>query len=922
VAKKQLLLVDADPRSVRVLEVSLKKAGYSVTTAADGADALSKVEFSAPDLILTDTRLPRLDGYELVRKLKERPEFAAIPVVFLTSQKSIEDKIRGLELGIEDYLTKPIFVRELIARVTLLLARRTHDSMATSVPMSRRTRLSGSLEDLAVVDLLQTFEVSRKSGIARISDGRREALFYVREGKVVDASLGRLRGEEAVYRALIWNSGTFEVEFQPVSNEDIIPTSTQGLLMEGMRRVDEWGRLLEQLPPLDTVFEVDHEQLIERLNEIPDELNGILRLFDGRRTLLDVVDESPFEDLSTLSTVTKLYFEGLLVIGSKPAEEEHDHDHELVPSAEAESHPRLPNAEEIIPAPVSVAPPPLISRPSAGPSWRPSAPPLGEIAPSEGRIKRSLADIARAEVDAQRPRMVMPPVDLADAPVEAQVETKPVEPKVTKQRTRFGLGEPPAPRSIEPAESIGAETSEPPRREAEAQHAAAAVGAEHEAALTAREIPAARVAEGKVIPFPAARKEDDAPAPVALDERLEEPTRPPMPASEVQKPTLREPAVQRRLERDQTGAQTLIGGTAEDHGSAPRPLVPVPVVAVASQDQWVRDQANREQAAREQANREQAAREQANREQAAREQANREQAAREQAAREQAAREQANREHAAREQARREQMEREAAEREQAARDQAAREQAARARELRTPLAHVREQAPPSSRRGPPSSRGVHDEVHDQFFRGGERGEQWSDRPPPEYDDGLDEGVDSRRSLHSIEQERRRGRFVRLVAGIVGFGVAVFAVAMIFRLLKPAEVSEGTEVESGEATAAAAPTESAAPLVAPLDSAPAAAAATTESAPSAAAPPEPPPPVTPPPVTPPPVVAEPAAPKPAAAPAPAPKPAAPAPKPAAPAAAAPKPAAPAPAPKPAAAPKPAVPPAAGTKPPTASFPIE
>ena len=80
-----------------------------------------------------------------------------------------------------------------------------------------------------------------------------------------------------------------------------------------MRRVDEWGRLLEALPALTTVFEVDSEELLERLNEIPDELNSILRLFDGKRNLMQVVDESPFEDLSTLSTISKLYFEGLLV---------------------------------------------------------------------------------------------------------------------------------------------------------------------------------------------------------------------------------------------------------------------------------------------------------------------------------------------------------------------------------------------------------------------------------------------------------------------------------------------------------------------------------------------------------------------------------------------------------------------------------
>ncbi|WP_437563766.1 response regulator [Sorangium sp. So ce542] len=313
-AKQQLLLVDADPRSVRVLEVSLKKAGYSVTTATDGGDALAKLEVSTPDLVLSDTRLPHVDGYALVRKMKEHADWASIPVVFLTSQRSIEDKIRGLELGVEDYLTKPIFVRELIARVTLLLARRTREGITTRhFATTGRTRFSGSILDMNVVDLLQTFEVSRKSGIVHLSHADNEAQVYFREGKVVDATLGRLCGEEAVYRALLWNEGAFEVEFCKVDNPDVIETSTQGLLMEGMRRVDEWGRLLEALPSLSTVFEVDSEELLERLNEIPDELNGILRLFDGKRTLMQVVDASPFEDLSTLSTISKLYFEGLLV---------------------------------------------------------------------------------------------------------------------------------------------------------------------------------------------------------------------------------------------------------------------------------------------------------------------------------------------------------------------------------------------------------------------------------------------------------------------------------------------------------------------------------------------------------------------------------------------------------------------------------
>lgn len=355
-AKQQLLLVDADPASVRVLEVSLKKAGFSVTTAADGQDALSKLELSSPDLILTDTRLPRVDGYELVRRIKEMPPLASVPIVFLTSQKSVEDKIRGLELGVEDYLTKPIFVRELIARVHMLLARRTHQRMSGSLPGSRRTTLSGDLADMGVVDLLQTLEMGRKSGIAKLHDKQLEAKIYFRDGKVVDAEHGRLKGEEAIYRCLIWVGGTFEVEFEPIDRDEVILTSTQGLLMEGMRRVDEWGRLCEQLPPLNTIFRVDGKLLAERLNEIPDELNGVLRLFDGTRTLMDVVDESPFEDLSTLSTVTKLYFEGLLSIYETTVTPE-----AVVPARDSDNQIPLPAKS---------------GASGSRNSWRPSAPPV------------------------------------------------------------------------------------------------------------------------------------------------------------------------------------------------------------------------------------------------------------------------------------------------------------------------------------------------------------------------------------------------------------------------------------------------------------------------------------------------------------------------------------------------------------------
>ena len=405
-AKQKLLLVDADPRSVRVLEVSLKKAGYSVTTATDGLDALAKIESLTPDLVLSDTRLPKMDGYTLVRKLKERIEWALIPIVFLTSQKSIEDKIRGLELGVEDYLTKPIFVRELIARVNLLLARRTQENIAanTKSPMSGRTRFSGSTQDLAVVDLLQTFEVSRKSGVVHLRSGTQEAHIYFRDGKVVDAELGRLRGEEAIYRALIWNEATFEVEFKPIANDEVIDGSTQALLMEGMRRVDEWGRLCEQLPPLSTLFDIDHAQLLERLNEIPDELNGILRLFDGKRTVADVVDDSPFEDLSTLSTITKLYFEGLLVL-REGTDAETD---ALLPPLEdgaAPQHAERDSTRHAVPSSGDMAVVPASDSSTVRPPPQPAPAALSEVVPADsagGRAAEPVGAVQPAAAQASR----------------------------------------------------------------------------------------------------------------------------------------------------------------------------------------------------------------------------------------------------------------------------------------------------------------------------------------------------------------------------------------------------------------------------------------------------------------------------------------------------------------------------------------
>ncbi len=316
-AKRNLLLVDADPRSLRVLEVSLRKAGYSVTTSGDVDGALELVELTEPDMILSDTRLPGKDGFALVAALKARPGWSDIALVFLSSDPSVESKVRGLELGVEDYLTKPVYIREILTRVNLVMQRKEREGLSRT----SKTRFSGSLADMGLVDLLQTIDVSRKAGVLQLSSGEKRGAIYFHEGRVIDAELGELTGEAAIYRFLVWSEGQFELDFRDVRREDRIGVSTQGLLMEGMRRLDEWGRLQEQLPSLGTVFDVSHEELSQRLAEIPDEINEVLRLFDGRRSLSQVLDASFGDDLTTLNAVSKLYFEGFIIVRETPAEE-------------------------------------------------------------------------------------------------------------------------------------------------------------------------------------------------------------------------------------------------------------------------------------------------------------------------------------------------------------------------------------------------------------------------------------------------------------------------------------------------------------------------------------------------------------------------------------------------------------------------
>lgn len=272
-----ILIIDDDEATHEVLGTYLAFSGYRVLGARDGRKGLSMLRTEKPDLALLDIQMPELDGFQTLAEARRDVVTAAIPILLLTSLDRHNLKVRGLEMGADDYIVKPFHQGEILARIKSTLRR-----------CSRYQRIDGTLQgDLASVtltELLQTLEIGRKTVLISLPD--LPGTLFMEDGALVRVEQGKSTGRGALLRILYLERGRFEASFGPVpadlAREEV---ATRYLLLDCLSYLDELTCVIAGCcRSTDTVLEVSQGSglggaEVERLLPLP--VRDFLCLHDG-----------------------------------------------------------------------------------------------------------------------------------------------------------------------------------------------------------------------------------------------------------------------------------------------------------------------------------------------------------------------------------------------------------------------------------------------------------------------------------------------------------------------------------------------------------------------------------------------------------------------------------------------------------------
>ena len=233
----KILLVDDNPMVLGMLQQALAAVG-AVSATGDAADALLKAVDDPPDLLVSDYRMPGMDGRQLLEKLKSRPATAGISVILMASKADISERLA--QEAVEDHLEKPFFLKEAVRKIKRVVDRIALEKMAKAGSTDGIVR--GSLAQMNVIDLVQSLEMGRKSCLLTMTHADDKCEIYFNQGQAKHAVYGSITGDQAVFKVLRWTEGNFQIDFEGKTTQETTTLNTQGLLMEGLRLLDEAQR--------------------------------------------------------------------------------------------------------------------------------------------------------------------------------------------------------------------------------------------------------------------------------------------------------------------------------------------------------------------------------------------------------------------------------------------------------------------------------------------------------------------------------------------------------------------------------------------------------------------------------------------------------------------------------------------------------
>ena len=239
----KILIVDDNPMVLNLLRRGLGPFA-EVATANDGTDALLKCVESVPDLIVCDYRMPGIDGRQLVEKLRGRMATAKVPIILVATRADLTEKLKMLHDYIEDFIEKPFFVGETCNRIKKVIDKIALEKMAREAP--GESMLRGSLAQMNIMDLFQSLEMGHKTCALTLTNEGERCDMYFSDGQITHAVFGDIVGNDAAYKVMGWTVGTFQIDFSVSSTLRTTSRSTQSLLMEGLRLLDEAQRDAEE----------------------------------------------------------------------------------------------------------------------------------------------------------------------------------------------------------------------------------------------------------------------------------------------------------------------------------------------------------------------------------------------------------------------------------------------------------------------------------------------------------------------------------------------------------------------------------------------------------------------------------------------------------------------------------------------------